>query len=77
MLELVELSLIKDITQLFGNIYKYSTSIYNMIQCTTEHLNKSPEINFIWCFTSEIVLGEYRIDKRNITADGITCSEVF
>lgn len=77
MLELVELNLTKDTTQLFGNIYKHSTSIYHVIQYTTEHLNKSPEINFVQHFTSKIVLDEHRIYKRNIPADRITCSETF
>lgn len=73
MLELVGLSLTRDIGQLFGNICKYNTYVYYTIQCITE----SPEINFVRCFTSDIVLGEHRVDKGNIPADGITCSKAF
>lgn len=62
MLELVELSLTKNITEVFGNIYKYNTNVYYTIQWTSEHINKYPEINFVRCFTSETVLGEHRVD---------------
>lgn len=75
MLELVELSLTKDITEDLVKFISTTTNVYYIIiQCTSE--DKSPEINFVRCFTSETVLGEHRVDKTNIPAYVITCSRL-
>lgn len=62
MLELVELSLTKNFPEVFGNIHKCNTNVCYTVQWTSEHINTSPEIKFVRCFTSETVLGEHRVD---------------